>query len=456
MDRRLWLKLLTALLAEQSIAWRGTAEAKEMTSLNQPQVIVIGSGLAGLAAAKQLQTQGLDVLVLEARDRIGGRLWTSQKWPGTPLDLGASWIHGVDDNPMTELADEVGAERISTSYDRNIIYDFTGRELSDSREADYRRLRSRVQKALHAAQDADQDKSIRDVITDVARQLQADNATQQLLDFIVNSEIEQEYGGSATRLSAHWYDHIESFDGEDALFVDGYRVIIDFLSKGLAIKTNEVVKQIDWSKSPVKVITSNQEFTAEKVLVTLPLGVLKAGHVEFKPELPESKTKAIDGLEMGILNKCFLKFAEIFWPDDVDWLEYIPKSPGEWTEWVSFARTTGKPVLLGFHAGDRGRAIEALSDRDTVASAMRTLRTIFGPHIPEPIDFQITRWASDPFALGAYSYNPVGIHPRARDELAKPLRDRLFFAGEATDPDHFATAHGAYLSGLRAAEEITP
>ncbi len=327
MDRRLWLKLLMALLAEQSIASRGTAEAKEMTSMKQPQVIVIGSGLAGWLPRNNCRVRDsrfwcwkpvIESVVVSGRVKNGLTL----AGPRSVMDSRG----GRQSNDRT--CDVFGAERISTSYDRNIIYDVTGRELSDSREAEYRRLRSRVHKALSTAQETDQDTSIRDVITDLARQLQADKATQQLLDFIVNSEIEQEYGGSATRLSAHWYDHIESFDGEDALFVDGYRVIIDFLSKGLTIKTNEVVEQIDWSKSPVKVITSNHEFTAEKVLVTLPLGVLKARHVEFKPELPQWKTKAIDGLEMGILNKCYLKFAEIFWPDDVDWLEYIRRALG--------------------------------------------------------------------------------------------------------------------------------
>jgi len=112
------------------------------------------------------------------------------------------------------------------------------------------------------------------------------------------------------------------------------------------------------------------------------------------------------------------------------------------------------PILLGFNAADRGRAIEAWSDEQIVASAMQTLRTIYGVSIPEPIDYQITRWATDPFSLGSYSYNPVGAVPRMRRELAAPLGKSVFFAGEASNEDYFGTAHGAYLSGLRAAKEI--
>jgi len=190
------------------------------------------------------------------------------------------------------------------------------------------------------------------------------------------------------------------------------------------------------------------------VLVTLPLGVLQAGSVRFTPVLPSAKQEAINKLGMGVLNKCYLRFAEAFWPEDVDWLEYIPTKRGEWTEWVSFTQAAKWPILLGFNAADHGREIEALSDPQIVSSAMQTLRTIFGADIPDPVDYQITRWASDPFALGSYSFNPVGTNPRMRTTLARPINNRLFFAGEATEQNHFSTAHGAYLSGLRAAKEM--
>ncbi|MFN5658967.1 MAG: flavin monoamine oxidase family protein [Pseudanabaena sp.] len=186
----------------------------------------------------------------------------------------------------------------------------------------------------------------------------------------------------------------------------------------------------------------------------LPLGVLQAGKVRFIPELPQSKQTAIANLGMGVLNKCYLRFSDTFWSADVDWLGYISASHGEWTEWVSFNRVANKPILLGFNAADRGRTIESWSDRQIVASAMQTLRKIYGDSIPEPIDYQMTRWATDPYSLGSYSYNPVGAVPKMRQELAAPIREALFFAGEASNEDYFGTAHGAYLSGLRAANEI--
>jgi monoamine oxidase len=181
---------------------------------------------------------------------------------------------------------------------------------------------------------------------------------------------------------------------------------------------------------------------------------LQAGSVRFTPDLPAAKEQAIDKLGMGVLNKCYLRFPEAFWPTDVDWLEYIPDQHGAWTEWVSLQRVAGLPILLGFNAADQGRAIEEWPDQEIVASAMATLRTIFGEEIPDPLDYQLTRWASDPFAFGSYSYDAVGVSPTTRKTLAKPLQNRLFFAGEATEHNYYGTAHGAYLSGLRAAKEM--
>ncbi len=157
---------------------------------------------------------------------------------------------------------------------------------------------------------------------------------------------------------------------------------------------------------------------------------------------------------MGVLNKCYLRFEKAFWPGDVDWLEHVPGTGPAWTQWVSLVRAAGLPVLLGFNAAQQGRDLEALGDTAIVASAMQSLRTIFGTQIPGPLDYQITRWGSDPFALGAYSFNALGAKPAMRDDLAAPLGARVFFAGEATMRHDFSSAHGALLSGRRAAAQL--
>lgn len=420
----------------------------------EQRIVVIGAGLAGLAAAKELIGHDLDVLVLEARDRIGGRTWTSSKWPGMPMDLGASWIHGVTGNPLTRVAESADAELLETSYERTIVFNSDGKPLTEAQEKDMEKLRKQIWLALGAAQDGDLDKSVGQVIEELLVRLKLGEQAQRFARFIVNAEIEQEYAGSLQRLSSYWYDNAEEFDGEDMLFADGYQSVVNHLAQGLTIRTGQVVREIDWSALPIQIVAESDRFSADRVIVTLPLGVLKAGAVRFSPELPASKTKALQKLEMGTLNKCYLRFSQIFWPKDVDWLEYVSEHAGTWSQWVSFARAANAPVLLGFNAADRGREIEAWSDEKIVASAMGTLKKMFGNGIPEPLDYQITRWGMDPFARGSYSFNPVATDPKAREQLAAVVNDRLYFAGEATEQDYFGTAHGAYLSGVRAAKEI--
>jgi len=454
MQKRDVLKLLGAMLMGLARGARADKAEGDASASGRKRIVVIGAGLAGLAAASELQQRGHEVVVLEARDRIGGRIWTSNRWPGMPLDLGATWIHGVKGNPLTALADEVGARRVVTRYERSITYNTAGSVLSAAEEDRLEKLRKQVFRALRKAQQREADASIRRVMAPLMRELDESSEAYRFINFILNSEIEQEYSGSAESLSAHWYDSGKAFGGDDALFVQGYEVITNFLASTLPIELEQVVKEFQWGRSPIRVITHKTEFLADHVVVTLPLGVLQADSVRFVPELPRNKRQAIARLGMGVLNKCYLRFPEVFWPADVDWLEHIPAEPGVWTEWVSFQRAAKLPILLGFNAADRGSAIEAWPDREIVASAMSTLRTIYGAGIPEPVDYQMTRWATDPYSLGSYSYNALGSTPVMRKNLAAPLKGRLFFAGEATEQDYFSTAHGAYLSGLRAARQV--
>lgn len=422
------------------------------------RILVIGAGMAGLAAARKLQDAGKEVLVLEARDRIGGRIQTSPKWSDAKVDLGATWIHGDGvDNPVANFARQIGARLASTSYDSGITFDTSGTKLSASELDRINALQSSMEAALTGAQNADTDLSVRDAVRNGLNYTNRPLTERNQIDFLVNTTIEHEYSGEATRLSTYWYDSDESYDGDDSLFLDGYRVLTDYLAQGLDIRLNEVVKAISYSSdSGATVVTNQHSFTAERVIVTLPLGVLQAGAVSFSPALPRNKQTAIDKLGMGLLNKCYLRFPYAYWDTDVDWIDYIPNQDkyGQWAEWVSFVRPTGQPILLGFNAAAFGREIETWSDPEIVSSAMSTLRTMYGNDIPEPTDWLITRWNSDPYARGAYSFNALGSTPEMRTDLASSVNDRLFFAGEATHRLRYQTVHGAYESGIRAVDEI--
>ncbi len=452
MKRREFLTLLSAVLT--GVSTYANSATTPLPAAQKKRIVVIGAGIAGLAAARTLQNQGHDVQVLEARSRIGGRIWTSTRWQDIPLDLGATWIHGVTGNPITQLAQQIQAKRLTTSYNKAATYNTNGKVFSASQETQLAALRSKIFAAITKAQNQDPDISIQQAIQALLNATPVNSETYRWIHFIVNSELEQEYSGSIAALSAQWYDDDSEFGGDDVLFAQGYSTITQFLAQGLRIELNQAVKEIRWNQTPIQVITQNKKFDADRVVVTLPLGVLQANRVLFTPALPSDKRNAIAKLKMGVLNKCYLRFPTVFWPNNVDWIEYISAQHGEWAEWVSFKRVANQPILLGFNAADQGKAIEAWSDQQIVASAMQTLRTIYGANIPEPLDYQITRWASDPFAFGSYSFNSLGSTPKMRDTLAAPLNKQIFFAGEATHRNYFGTTHGAYLSGVRAAEEV--
>ena len=448
MQRRVFLKLASMVVAGAIPGTRVVASARKQ------RVLIVGAGIAGLAAAQTLMRQGHEVLVLEARDRIGGRIWTSTRWPDAPLDLGATWIHGVKGNPLTALAATIDAATVSTSYESSIVYDTSGRPLTEAQESHLEELQEQVAAALGTAQEQDEDQSVQSAVETALNWGRLAPKDKRLVNFILNGSIEHEYAGSTAELSAHWFDADAAFGGPDALFVNGFQEIIQLLAQGVPVELGQTVEQVAWAGRQVQVTTSTATHSADRVIVTLPLGVLKAGAVRFTPALPGRKRSAIAALGMGVLNKCYLRFATAFWPTAFDWLEYIPAQRGVWTEWVSFMRTVNLPVLLGFNAADQGHAIESWTDDEIVASALQTLRIMFGRSVPLPVDYQITRWAADPFARGSYSFNALGSTPVMRDHLAESLNGKVFFAGEATERDYFSTAHGAYLSGLRAAEEV--
>jgi monoamine oxidase len=179
------------------------------------QILIIGAGLTGLAAARELKSLRHDVIIFEARDRIGGRIWTSKRWDDLPADFGATWIHGVTDNPLTEIADQTSAKRLTTSYNRSVTYGTEGKPLTESDESIRKSLRKRIFRVLKAAQAEEPDRSIREAVRPLMKEIEqqknaavqqkeaAAKVTLNLLNFILSGEIEQEYAGSAEKLSAH-------------------------------------------------------------------------------------------------------------------------------------------------------------------------------------------------------------------------------------------------------------
>jgi monoamine oxidase len=433
----------TTMLAAAGLAPAALARGKT--------VAVIGAGLAGLAAARDLTAKGFKAVVFEARDRIGGRVWTSRVWPDAPVDMGASWIHGVKRNPLTAISDRAGIDRVATRYDNVVRLDAGGQAIDLDREeaaaeSFIAQARARAVKGA----------SLEEAITGDPRWASMSARERRVLRHVVNSTVEHEYSGDWRETSAKYYDAGEEFPGDDVLFRGGFGQVAAVLAKGLAVRLGQTVRQIGPARAGVRLsLSSGQTFEADHAVIAVPLGVLQAGRIGFSEPLRRERQDAIAALRMGLLNKCWLRFDRVAWPSGVDWIEWLGPRDGYWAEWVSLAPSLKIPLLVGFNAGDQARAVETLSDRDTVADAHAALKAIFGSSFPPPIAAQTTRWSKDPLTLGAYSFNAVGYRPGMRAALSGMDWDgRLVFAGEAASADYFGTAHGAYLSGVEAAEAI--
>ena len=408
--------------------------------------MIVGAGIAGLATAFELRAIGFtDVIVLESRDRIGGRIWTS-KIGDFPIDLGASWIHGIDDNPIAKIAAENDITIATTNYDNEATH-FQDAAMSDQSKARvvegfWRFARRRPQDSLRALFERYVSAS---TLADVDR---------HYLAYVLNTVIEHEFSADIGDLSLASVSGGEDWPGSDALFPEGYRQIVDVLALGLDIRTEQVVKRIDYQHEDVILsVQGGENLVADAVVVTIPLGVLRSGFLEFVPELPPTKRRAIDALGMGVLNKTCLLFDEVFWPPDVELIGYVGTQPGQWAETVNLYPYTQQPILMMFNAGAYGSQIEDKSDSEIVNEALVTLTDMY-ESVSSLQDALITRWQSDPWSRGSYSYVPVGSSWAEYAELARPIQDRVFLAGEATHDDYPATVHGAFLSGLRAARHI--
>jgi monoamine oxidase len=419
-------------------------------------VVVVGAGMAGIAAADRLRRLGYDVRVVEARNRVGGRIHTWRGWPGSTVDLGASWIHGyAAGNPITSIAHRAGARLVPSSYSSGQVrIDPTLRAagVTGPNSARWARV---VEQAERRAGRRPRDESLARAVRRRVSDRHLDAIESDELAFYLNANYTTEWGADPVRLSAWTVDEGKEYGptGEDAFFPNGYDQVTNYLARHLTVQTGVVVRRVELRRRGVEVHTSAGTIHARAVVVTVPLGVLKEQGIEFAPLLPERHNTAIDRLGMGVLSKTFLRFDAPFWPVDVDWQEYLGPRHGAWAEWFSMAKA-GPPVILCFHGGRRAREIERARPDEVRNEAMRVLRTMFGHRIPDPLAHLTTAWSRDRFAHGSYSTNAVGSTRADRVALGEPVGGRLFFAGEATEPDYSSTVHGAYRTGVRAARQV--
>lgn len=410
--------------------------------------------MAGITAAKDLQESWYQVTILESSPRIGGRLFTTSLSSGVQVDLWASRIHGIENNPIKELIDGYNITTTLTDYDNTVSY-LSGKQVSSTTIDRAQEIYDKFREYLDEQADEDKDSGLDIYVYDYAQTLKPEDRTLFLSS--IQNEITNDIAADPKQVSTLNLLK-ESEENWDDAFVHGYMQLATQMSQWLTIQTGSRVTAIDYSGSGVIVTyNSGSTMSADYVIVTVPLWVLKKWAIQFTPSLPEEKQKAIAWLDMGVLTKTFLQFDRVFrdTDQDKDIINYTDHP--EWARpfWVNAYKYTDIPILLGLNGGSYAKRLETKTDSEIVAEAMTSLKTMYGNNIPEPIHYAISRWSLDNNSYGSYSFVPVGSSDQYYDDLAQPVSNKVFFAGEATDKIHHSTVLWAYLSGKREAKRIT-
>jgi len=450
-------------------SWRTTIVDKE------PDVIILGAGVAGLAAAIELSRGGLAVAILEARDRIGGRIFTQPSAGGSPVELGAEFVHGLSPEiwqpfqehhvPLTELSGENWCVRRG----QLCACDFF----------------AQADRILSKMDDSGPDESFLQFLRRAFPESDRDPELQEAKEWAIGYVSGFNAADSAD-VSVHWLVAQMRADGQiegDRAFrpANGYETLLKIFSgslkdAGVPVQLSTPVQQIRWHHGGVEIRAGKQgsemSFIAPRALITLPLGVLQAsppleGAVSFIPDLPPAKAEAFQNLAMGKVVRLTLEFRRPFWENisakcgrDSTTLSnlsfLLSRNPAFPTWWTMLPER--RPVITGWAPAMSAVEVSRAGEEEAVNKALATLSELLRFEKSEMEELlensYFHDWQRDPYSRGAYSYARVG-GAKASRALGAPVDDTLFFAGEATDVSgHNGTVHGAIASGKRAAAEI--
>lgn len=429
--------ILTGLAASVSLpVW-----AQALPS--NPDVIIIGAGSAGLAAARELISQGKTFIILEAAHRIGGRAYTESDTFGTPFDHGCSWISRGYENPYKKLADKWNYTTLEHSGVGESFY--VGDRLATHQETnDWWRTWEHVENSAAKAGSDNQDVPASTVI-DMDRPY---SAVAQ--SWIGPMDMGVDFKDLSTMDYWRMGDTAPNF-----MVKEGHGAIVQQLGQGLPVQLNTRATHIDYSGAGVKVTTANGTISAKACIVTVSTGVLGAEKIKFTPPLSVDKQQAIQDVPMGLLVKIPLLFdGEKFGLGANRWLTYaIPNTvPAEVCYYLSWPFQSN--LMIGFVGGDFGWELSKAGAPTAIDFALGEMRKMFGSSVDKHfVKGFMTGWANNPFTYGAYSAARPGKH-HAREIIGAPVADRVFFAGEALAGEMASLCGGAYLSGQATALKV--
>lgn len=407
--------------------------------MNDVDVIIIGAGAAGLAAARVLLAAGKTIAVLEARDRLGGRARSERGFHGSVIDHGASFIHAEADNPWTAIARRLS---FTTSIDQRRRFLFVeDQPAPDDAFTAFMAARQDALEQVMAVEEQERDRAIADMLT--LEGPFSPQARASLAPWLLGADNNQ----------ASALDFAHGVTGEDRLVPKGYGRLVQAYGRGIPVQLETVVQRVDYRGLMVEVTSNQGKLRGKGVIITVPIGVLAAEKITFDPPLPTDKIRAVDGLPMGLLAKIFLAFdGNPFGLGDGFYLHQATQSE---RAALYFCRPTGTDYVTAFVGGSLARELEAAGEQAAAEFALGPLRDLFGSIIDKRfLGCCQTKWGVDPCSLGSYSVaRPEAID--CRRILGIPIDDRVFFAGEATVTDGWAaTVAGAYSDGRRAARHV--
>jgi monoamine oxidase len=427
------------------------------------RVIVVGAGVAGLTVANALRHGGIACTVLEARDRIGGRLHTVDVG-GTRVDLGGSWIHHPIGNPLRVFADQVGVACADGDplpalggFDCASGHRLSRAEVDATLTMLYQTFETaigEIQATLGTA-----DLSVAQAIETFVAELNLSPTLARRARQGLRAVIEGESADRPERQSARWMWHESEYGG--SYFGDlpdgGYRNLVEALAAGVDVRLGAEVTDVSVTDEEVRVQCADGSVqVGSHGVVTVPLGVLKSGTPAFAPPLPADRLAAIDRLGFGRLEKVVLTFDRPFWQDaGLSHLMLFPRGAEEPTAWVMDLAAFGAgPTLQCFVFHSVTREVLSMSPDQAAAWFLEMYAAAYGGPCPAPVAVAVTAWGDDPYTGGAYTHIPPGAQPDDVDRLGQPVGGRLLFAGEHTQSARLAYADGAMTSGLREAKRL--
>ncbi len=416
-----------------------------------PEVVVVGAGIAGLAAAAALRRAGRTCTVLEATGRIGGRAFTERPAAlgGAAFDHGASWLHAAERNPLAGLARAawIVLQETQGNWTRSVVIE--GRRATEAELQTYDRAWERFEAVARARAQAGPDTSVADAVAPLA----AEPEIAPWLPTVAAWEASLIAAADPRDLSVQDW-HLNELSGGNLAVPGGLGAMVERVLGPAAgpVRLATPVRRIAWDRpgGMVAVTTDAGTLAARACIVTVSTGVLRAGGIGFDPPLPEAQRAALEGLPMGLLSKVALRPAAPALSPGSSLYRRLG-DPGERAMFFSHSRL--QDYLVGFFGGRAAWELAAAGPAATEDFARAELRALlgaeagFGPAV-------VTDWAADPAFLGAYAYaRPDCVAARAA--MDAPLAQRMFFAGEAWCMDGLAgTAGGAFLSGERAASAV--